>query len=48
MYLETVIARWIFHREKSTLTNDRKGNCGFALAALAILVRADDSSHPDS
>jgi len=31
MYVEAVIAKWIFHQEKSTLKNARKGYsyCGF-------------------
>jgi hypothetical protein len=33
MYVEAAIAEWIFHQEKSTLKNARKGYsyCGFAL-----------------
>jgi hypothetical protein len=35
MYVEAAIAEWIFHQEKSTLKNARKGYgyCGFALAS---------------
>jgi hypothetical protein len=40
MYVEAAIGEWIFHQEKYTLKNARKGYsyCGFALVTSELPV----------